>query len=52
MCIRDRFDTGCVGASGTQSISYNGASTQISVQVIPNCMGGTGTAWNYSVSCP
>ncbi|MBK7472329.1 MAG: IPT/TIG domain-containing protein [Betaproteobacteria bacterium] len=46
------FDTGCVGASGTQPISYNGASTQISVQVIPNCMGGSGTAWNYSVSCP
>lgn len=46
------FDTGCVGANGSKTLSYSGTSTQISVQVIPNCAGGTGTAWNYSVSCP
>ena len=46
------FDTGCVGTSGSQSLSYGGTSTQITVQVIPNCAGGSGTAWNYSVSCP
>ncbi|MBK9607927.1 MAG: IPT/TIG domain-containing protein [Betaproteobacteria bacterium] len=46
------FDTGCVGANGSQSLPYSGTSTQISVQVIPNCQGGSGTAWNYSVSCP
>jgi uncharacterized protein (TIGR03437 family) len=48
------FDTGCVGTDGdlTKPISYNGTSTSISVQVIPNCKGGSGTAWDYSVSCP
>ena len=46
------FDTGCVGASGSKALSYSGSATQITVQVIPNCAGGTGTAWNYSVSCP
>ncbi|MEO8132785.1 MAG: IPT/TIG domain-containing protein [Betaproteobacteria bacterium] len=46
------FDTGCVGANGSVPLPYSGTSTQISVQVIPNCKGGTGTAWNYSVSCP
>lgn len=46
------FDTGCVGASGSPTLHYSGTSTQISVQVIPNCAGGTGTAWTYSVSCP
>ena len=47
------FDTGCVGASGSKSITYAGSSTQISVQVNPNCeTGTTGTAWQYSVSCP
>ena len=46
------FDTGCVGANGSKPLNYNGTSTQISVQVIPNCAGGTGTSWNYSVSCP
>lgn len=46
------FDTGCVGANGTKTLSYAGTSSQITVQVIPNCKGGTGTAWNYTVSCP
>jgi hypothetical protein len=49
------FDSGCVGTLGdkTVSLTYGGTSTQISVQVVPNCAGGTsGTAWSYSVSCP
>lgn len=48
------FDTGCVGASGTQTLSYSGASTQLTVKVNPDCAnpGGTGTAWNYTVNCP
>jgi hypothetical protein len=46
------FDTGCVGTSGTKTLNYNGSSTQITVQVIPNCAGGSGTAWDYSVACP
>src|SRR5258708_38400634 len=35
------FDTGCVGASGTVTLSYSGP-TSIQVQVIPNCAGGFG----------
>ncbi len=46
------FDTGCVGASGTKTLTYSGSATQITVQVIPNCAGGSGTAWDYSVACP
>ena len=46
------FDTGCVGASGTKTLTYAGSSTQIVVQVLPNCKGGSGTAWDYTVACP
>lgn len=47
------LDTGCVGTSATKALTYSGTSTQITVQVNPNCSGPTtGTAWNYTVSCP
>ena len=47
------FDTGCVGAHGTQQISYGGGSTQITVSVSPDCQPGTsGTGWQYTVGCP
>jgi hypothetical protein len=48
------FDTGCVGASGTTTLSFGpGASTQLTVSVSPNCAGGTsGTAWDYTIGCP
>jgi hypothetical protein len=47
------FDTGCVGASGSPTLTYSGTSTAITVQVIPNCSGPTtGTLWNYTVECP
>lgn len=46
------FDTGCVGAGGTKTLTYSGSATQITVQVIPNCAGGSGTAWDYAVACP
>ena len=48
------FDTGCVGASGSTTLSYGpGSSTQITVTVNPNCAGGTsGTAWDYTIGCP
>jgi hypothetical protein len=46
------FDTGCVGANGTASLAYSGGSSLVVVQVLPNCEGTTGTAWNFSVSCP
>jgi len=46
------FDTGCVGASGVRSLTYSGTSTVVTVQVTPNCNGGSGTAWSFTVSCP
>ena len=46
------FDTGCVGASGTQYISYSGSSNNVTVSVQPNCAGGTGTSWTFTVYCP
>lgn len=46
------FDTGCVGASGTKYLSYSGTSTSVTADVHPNCAGGTGTAWNFTVYCP
>jgi hypothetical protein len=45
-------DTGCVGGSGTLSISICGASSQVSVSVQPNCAGGSGTAWEFTLVCP
>ena len=48
------FDTDCVGTNGTwtQSISYSGKSFTVTVEVIPNCFGGSGTEWNFTVNCP
>ncbi|MBW2367140.1 MAG: hypothetical protein JRH15_04570 [Deltaproteobacteria bacterium] len=46
------FDTGCVGATGTEMLTYSGSSTQVEVEIIPNCDGGTGTFWEFTVSCP
>lgn len=47
------FDTGCVGASDSVSLTFSGNSSQIRVEVRPNCDGNTsGTAWNYTASCP
>jgi hypothetical protein len=50
---RTIFDTGCVGESRTGvSISFSGATTVVTVTVTPNCQGGSGTAWNYTLHCP
>jgi hypothetical protein len=52
---RTLFDTGCVGTVSDRSVnlSYSGASSQLSVQVQPNCrVPGTGTYWSFTVSCP
>lgn len=48
------YDTGCVGASATQAVPFSCSTTKITVSVTPNCAnpGGTGTAWDYTVSCP
>jgi len=49
---RSLFDTGCVGASGSQTLSYSGNATTVTIQVTPNCAGGSGTRWEFTVSCP
>jgi hypothetical protein len=46
------FSTGCVGHSDTVTLMYSGGSSIITVQVTPNCAGGSGTAWNFEVDCP
>ena len=46
------YDTGCVSGNGTVALTYSGASTQVSVEVVPNCDATTGTAWDFTVSCP
>jgi hypothetical protein len=48
------YDSGCVGTNGTRTvnIAYSGNSTTVSVQVTPNCQGGSGTAWAFTLSCP
>jgi hypothetical protein len=48
------FDSKCVGTNGTRStqVSYSGNSTKVMVHVEPNCFGGSGTKWNFTVRCP
>lgn len=46
------FDTGCVGASGARTLTYSGSSSQVNVAVQPNCAGGSGTRWEFTVNCP
>ena len=46
------FDTNCVGNYATKSVTLNGRSDEIRVDVEPNCDGTTGTAWNFNVKCP
>jgi hypothetical protein len=51
----EKFNTDCVGTQGTRSmeIDYSGSSTQITVEVEPNCDGTTtGTYWEFTVYCP
>jgi hypothetical protein len=49
----DVADTGCVSGSGTLQVNFCGqSSTQVSVQVVPNCNQTTGTAWSFTLNCP
>jgi len=43
------LDTGCVGAFAAVTLSYSGPGV-IQVQVLPNCFGGVGTAWDYGLN--
>lgn len=45
-------DTGCVGASSAINLNYSGTATYATVEVYPNCLGTTGTQWDFVVSCP
>lgn len=49
---RTLLNTGCVGTSASRQLSYVGNTTRVSVQVIPNCAGGTNTAWSWTAHCP
>jgi hypothetical protein len=44
--------TGCVGASGSLPFSICGSSSEVLVSVTPNCAGGSGTAWSFTLQCP
>lgn len=46
------LDTGCVGTAATHFLTYLGNDTRVSVEVIPNCEGGSGTAWAWTTHCP
>jgi hypothetical protein len=45
-------DTGCVSGGGSRSFTVDGSQQTVTIEVQPNCTGGTGTAWNFNVSCP
>ena len=47
------LDTGCVGTGGATSrtLSFSGRSSVVEVEIIPNCAGGSGTAWSFQVAC-
>ena len=46
------FDTGCVSGTGSKTISYSGGSSQVTVNVTPDCLAEGSTAWSFTVSCP
>jgi hypothetical protein len=49
------FDTTCrVASNQSQTLTYSGSSSQISIQVLPNCRTGNegGDLWRFTVTCP
>ncbi|MBV6342060.1 VCBS repeat-containing protein [Candidatus Magnetobacterium casense] len=46
------YTTGCVGKKDSVPLAFSGTSSIITVTTNPNCTGTTGTAWNFTVSCP
>lgn len=55
--IQGIYDTGCIGAqaeqpeSVTQTVTIPPNTQNVTLQVIPNCLGGDGTVWNLSITC-
>lgn len=48
------FDTGCIGTNGKlrKRLQYNGLSEEMTINVIPNCMGNQpSTKWNFQLIC-
>jgi hypothetical protein len=48
---RQLFSTGPVSGTGSTSVAYGGASTQVTVRVT-GTPGSPTTVWNYTVGCP
>ena len=48
------FDSGCIGASGSQVLKLNGSSSIFVIVVDPLCSPGetSDTAWNFTLGCP
>jgi len=46
------FNSGCVGESKSVMLQLKGYSPTITVRVNPNCEGGSGTQWYFTVHCP
>ena len=50
---RALLDTGCVATAGprTEYLTFSGRSTKLTVQVFPNCRGGSGSTWTFETAC-
>ncbi len=47
------FDSGCVGASGSQMLTLNGSSSIFTIIVDPKCdQDQSDTSWNFTLGCP
>lgn len=48
------FNSGCVGTGSTKTIvlKKKAFKPQVTVDIRPNCKGGSGTAWEFKVHCP
>jgi hypothetical protein len=45
------YDSGCIGAHVTPTVTIPGGTTSVTVIVYANCEGTTGTAWTLSITC-
>ncbi|MBF0317243.1 MAG: VCBS repeat-containing protein [Nitrospirae bacterium] len=46
------YTTGCVGKKDSVPLAFSGTSSVITVSTNPNCTGTTGTAWEFTITCP
>lgn len=46
------FDTGCQTGFSSTLVGLPGFYTKLRIKVIPNCTGGTGTIWDFDITCP